>query len=193
MTYPERGFAELYRACRESGWFTTLQVESEIVRFLELIHERKMQTAMEIGTAAGGTLYLLTRAMDRHATILTLDLEGDPLKAECLRGFARLQQRVGVMQGNSNDPATAQRVRAELAGRPLDLLLIDGDHSSYGVRKDFELYRPLVAPGGIVAFHDVCLAGGVREFWQEVKREYGHDEFIGDSGQHECGLGLLHV
>jgi hypothetical protein len=34
------------------------------------------------------------------------------------------------------------------------LLFIDGDHRYEGVRRDFEMYSPLVGAGGLIAFHD---------------------------------------
>ena len=34
-----------------------------------------------------------------------------------------------------------------------DFLFIDGDHT--GVGRDYEMYRDLVRPGGLIAFHDI--------------------------------------
>lgn len=39
-------------------------------------------------------------------------------------------------------------------GGEIDLVFVDGDHSEAGVRTDWELWSPLVAPGGAVLFHD---------------------------------------
>jgi predicted O-methyltransferase YrrM len=39
-------------------------------------------------------------------------------------------------------------------GGEVDLLFIDGDHSEAGVAEDWQLWSPLVAPGGTVVFHD---------------------------------------
>jgi hypothetical protein len=36
------------------------------------------------------------------------------------------------------------------------MLFIDGDHTYDGVRQDYEMYAPLVRPGGLVGFHDIC-------------------------------------
>lgn len=36
----------------------------------------------------------------------------------------------------------------------IDYLHIDGDHTYEGSRQDFFDYKPLVAPGGIITFHD---------------------------------------
>ena len=35
-----------------------------------------------------------------------------------------------------------------------DFLFIDGDHSYEGLQGDWEAWRSLIAPGGIVALHD---------------------------------------
>ena len=39
--------------------------------------------------------------------------------------------------------------------RPLRLLWIDGDHTYAGAKHDYDAFAPHLAPGGIVAFHDV--------------------------------------
>ena len=46
-------------------------------------------------------------------------------------------------------------MRTALAGRPLDVLFIDGDHSYDGVASDFAAYGPLVRQGGLIGFHDI--------------------------------------
>lgn len=40
--------------------------------------------------------------------------------------------------------------------RRIDLLFIDGDHSFEGVRTDFEMFRPWLAPNALVIFHDTA-------------------------------------
>jgi len=53
----------------------------------------------------------------------------------------------------------------------IDFLFIDGDHSYEGVKKDWDLYSPLLKPNSIVLFHDIGWAKGVeRVINEEVKR-----------------------
>ena len=59
-----------------------------------------------------------------------------------------------VILASSFDPATVEQVQTILGGRPVDVLLIDGDHSIHGVACDAYHYAPLVRPGGLVIFHD---------------------------------------
>jgi predicted O-methyltransferase YrrM len=58
----------------------------------------------------------------------------------------------------------------------IDLLFIDADHSYDAVKKDFELYAPLVSDGGLIVLHDVVnprwVDNGVAKFWQEINEEY---------------------
>jgi predicted O-methyltransferase YrrM len=50
------------------------------------------------------------------------------------------------------------RATSEEAARnwtqPIDLLFIDGDHSYEGVKRDWTLFSPYLAPFGVAAFHD---------------------------------------
>lgn len=63
------------------------------------------------------------------------------------------------------------------AGMMFDLILIDGDHSASGVRKDWEMYAPHVSPGGFVIFHDIINPndpeGGVKAFWDDFGSTLG--------------------
>jgi predicted O-methyltransferase YrrM len=53
----------------------------------------------------------------------------------------------------------------------VDLAFIDGGHALDVVRKDIELYVPLVKSGGIVVFHDFSSECGVPQaVWEEIQR-----------------------
>jgi len=88
-----------------------------------------------------------------------------------------------LIRGDSHDSRTLERVKKILGGEELDFLFIDGDHTYEGVRRDFEMYSPLVRRGGVVAFHDVVpgspeYVGGVPRFWNEIKSKYNYLEVV---------------
>lgn len=182
-----------------------LQSRSEISALLGFVKELRPKTVLEIGTARGGTLYLFTRVASQDALFVSVDLPGgafgggyDARMLPMMKTFAQAGQRIEFMRSDSHSAETLGAVRKALEGRTVDFLFIDGDHRYEGVRKDFEMYSPLVRKGGIVAFHDVCegpedLVGGVPKFWKEVSVSRNTKTIIEDPRQGRFGIGVIFV
>ena len=179
------------------------QVPSEIRELLELVQPMQCERVLEIGSSKGGTLYLFSRIAAPTATLVTVDLPGHPFrghyprwKEPLYRSFAGPEQTIALVRGDSHSAEAEARVRAAVGAKPVDFLFIDGDHSYEGVKDDFERYRALVRPGGIIAFHDIVpgpdvMVGGVPQFWQELKATYSHREFVESWSQTGLGIGVL--
>lgn len=186
------------------------QVRSEFGALLGMLERTPPRTVLEIGTARGGTLFLFTRVASPEAILISVDLPAEDLPVEqparfgggnyaprkrLYESFGRDQQRVLFLAADSHSSQTLARVSRELAGRELDVLFIDGDHSADGVRRDFEMYAPLVREGGIIALHDIVDGpaedvGGVPEFWRSL-RHADTTELIEDPDQGGYGLGII--
>ena len=193
-------FAFSFRHCGIR--FTPSQVREEITGFLKLLSQCPPTNILEIGTEKGGTFFLLSRVAAPEAFLLSLDLPvglGDVYPAwreQLYRGFAQERQRIELIREDSHAPSTFEIVQRLLANRLLDLLFIDGDHSYEGVKKDFEMYSPLVAKGGTIAFHDIVdgaetSVGGVPKYWRELKQTRRHLEFVKSWQQGGWGIGVL--
>lgn len=186
-------------------FFSAFQVPSELTAFGKIVAAQQPTRALEIGTARGGTLLFLTRLARPDATIISVDLPGgefgggySPRRRWYYQRFARRGQRLELLQGNSHAVDMVERVRATLQGELLDYLFIDGDHTYEGVKKDFQMYAPLVRKGGIVAFHDIAehsssFGCDVTRFWNELKTGYRHEEIIEDRAQGWAGIGVVYV
>jgi cephalosporin hydroxylase len=197
-------------AFRGHGHFSSIefmQSPTEILGLLNLLCERDLRVILEIGTCKGGTLYLwlqLLKDID-GGTAISVDLPGGkfgggyhPGYLKLFESFCQHGQRLICFRGNSQDPGIRLSVEKEVSGRCVDFLFIDGDHTYEGVRKDFESYGPLVRPGGLIAFHDICprdAATGIEvsRFWDEVKTRYDHEVFISEGGHRRIGIGVLFV
>jgi hypothetical protein len=109
------------------------------------------------------------------------------------RGFAVGSQRVTLlMDSDSHSETTRQRIAALLDGRAVDFLFIHGDHSCEGIWQDFKTYSPFVAPGGLIAFHDISQnpgewTKGVAQFWREFTVEHETEERVVND---EPGFGI---
>ena len=179
------------------------QNPGEIAQLLKLLARQPPKTLLEIGTAKGGTLFLFSRVAASDALLISLDLPlqrsglGSPAWRDKLcRSFARDQQKIELVRADSHQPATAAGIRQLLGGRPVDFLLIDGDHSYEGAKIDYELYSPLVAKGGLIGFHDIVPVAsdrnnGVPQLWQELKKNWPVMEFVADWGQGAFGIGVV--
>ena len=188
------------------GWsIKPAQVKEEIEILLSKVSDIKAEAMLEIGTFNGGTLYLFARIINSTSEIISLDMPGgkfgggyEKFKIPFFTNFARGNQKIYLIRANSHLPSSLQKVENILKGKEIDFLFIDGDHSYNGVKKDFEMYSPLVRKGGLIVFHDICNhpAGtecDVSSFWNEIKHSYKHQEIIKDSSQNWAGIGLIYT
>ena len=183
--------------------FGITQVRSEISELLDRVANEKPKTVVEVGTHKGGNSYLFCQLLRSTSLLVGVDLNVQ--NAAKLRYFSRPGQRYVVFHGDSQVVAMQNRVRKALAGNEIDFLFIDGDHRYDGVKRDFQMYEPLVRPGGLIGFHDIipdhrtrfgketgCDAGEVYRFWAELKEQYPeHWELVENPEQDGFGIGLL--
>lgn len=185
------------------GLIRPAQVKSEITALGKIVETLEPKTILEIGTAKGGTLFLFSRLADPRATIVSLDLPGGEFgggypewKSKLYKTFARPLQHFHLLRDDSHLASVKEKVMRILNGTPLDFLFIDGDHTYEGVKKDFELYAPLVRKGGVIAFHDIAVhppevGCQVDRFWNEIKGGKGK-EFIENRDQKWAGIGVYY-
>ena len=180
------------------------QKETEIVSLLAIVSKLPLESAVEIGTGNGGTFYMLCKAAESNAVLLTIDLDNDWKRTALLRSCAKHGQRIHVIRGNSQDRKIIEKVIRTFGSRGLDLLFIDGDHSFAGVTKDFELYSKLIRPGGIIAIHDILpdyrtrygierhgYTGDVPKFWNAIKSRWRSRELVDSYDQDGQGIGVI--
>jgi hypothetical protein len=166
-----------------------IQKHEELAGFLALVADiEPLNIIVEVGAFYGGTLWAWQQL---GARVIGVDLppagypDGPNVNAAGMT----------VILGDSHDPATVNQLVTELAGEPIDMLFIDGDHTYEGVKADYELYSPLVRPGGVIGFHDICTHPTmpfieVDKFWLSL---------LGDKEEIVCppytwgGIGVIHA
>ncbi|HEX5820547.1 MAG TPA: class I SAM-dependent methyltransferase [Solirubrobacterales bacterium] len=183
MTGPDK---ELAREAIRRGAY---QKVPELEPLVALVRERRPRTVVEIGSLNGGTLFAWCQVADPEAVIVSIDLPRGMFgggyswrDARRFRKYALPGQELHTLRRDSQDPKTVGRVEGLLAGRSIDFLLIDGDHSYDGVKRDWQLYEPLVAEGGLIAFHDILEHEAqplceVDQLWRELAPLHETAEF----------------
>lgn len=189
---------------KESGGaIRPLQHPWEISELMKRVRDKQPSVIVEIGTAKGGTLFLFCQHAADDAMIISLDLPfgrnggGYPRwKEKLYRKFAKPRQALHLVRANSHLNETRAIIERLLDGRDIDVLMIDADHSYEGVKRDYELYAPLLASDGFITLHDVIPNRfdpeiEVHRFWDELKARFVTEELVADYGQGNLGIGIV--
>ncbi|MBI3302973.1 MAG: class I SAM-dependent methyltransferase [Deltaproteobacteria bacterium] len=162
----------------------------EPVALLHLAHRMLARcpgkgAVVEIGSFRGKSTVLLAATAKRsQGVVVCVDpFMGSPEHAALLAGSSTYPQfeenlRDFLTQGIvrpvrlPSDDAIAQ-VPEVLVGRTVTFLFIDGLHTYEQVKRDFDNYFPLLADGGVVAFHDTAGSHpGSTRFVLEIARHH---------------------
>lgn len=139
-----------------------LQSRDELIALCEFIEAHDVRSYLEIGVWTGRLVTALQELFD-FDLVAACDLGvveqiGLPL---------RLPFGTRFLRANSHSDAYVEW-RAGLGH--IDLVLIDGDHSYEGVRRDWEINR--LFPHRFIAFHDITgldpSCRGVKQLWDEL-------------------------
>lgn len=181
------------------------QIKEEITILMEILQKQKPKYILEIGTAGGGSLFMLSQVSENDAILISIDLPNGQFgggypenRITLYNSFAKMSQKIKLIREDSHSLESLESVKWILKEYKLDFLFIDGDHSYEGVKKDFELYAPLVKKNGLIAFHDIVQGspknvGGVPIFWNQLKEKHKHVEIVKDWNQGGYGIGVIYI
>jgi predicted O-methyltransferase YrrM len=138
----------------------TMHSEAEGIALARLAVGRR--TVVEIGVYEGASAVRLCHALGAGTTLHLIDPFGhhptalragqaateSATRRVVERAAARTGTRLVWHVAHSADVARAWD------GGACDLVFVDGDHSETGCRLDWDLWHPLVARDGLLAFHD---------------------------------------
>lgn len=157
------------------------QDKIELEELLNTISEINPENILEIGVHLGHSMRVWRDALNPEKL---LGLERDTCYP-----YPDLKVLTGVDSGTF---ACKNNVISFFGNSDIDFMFIDGDHLYEPVKRDFELYSPLVRKGGIVAFHDVRITDNatveVYKLWAELKEQYNYGEIFSKTG---TGTGVI--
>jgi predicted O-methyltransferase YrrM len=138
--------------------------EAQVLHALTRLLMPAVIVEIGVGGAASTLAFAEALRLNRHGRLISIDI--DPWfieRAQMLLRTHGLSQYASIIAGRSTDPETRRRI-VEQAPR-IDILFIDGDHSFTGCHADFACYRDLLAPAGIVVFHDTAPFPAAEAAW----------------------------
>jgi predicted O-methyltransferase YrrM len=127
------------------------RLAAQAARVVEIgVYEGSSAVALCRAMAPGAELHLIDPFVDESGAALPPNWSTVPVAARMA------VWRVARHQGPRTcwHIARSQDVGRGWTGGEVDLVFIDGDHSSEACREDWDVWHPHVRPGGAVAFHD---------------------------------------
>lgn len=169
-------------------------------------------TIMEIGADKGGGLLAWLEL--RPQKLIANEVRGCPSSDLVEAAYPRT--RFLWSEASIYAPATVEAVKVFLAGDKIDVLFIDGNKAEF--RRDFDLYRPLMRPGGVVFMHDIQddapgrafrslspeyvtatiidtteSAEVALRFRQGIEPASEHERWLLQWGGRSCGVGVVYI
>jgi cephalosporin hydroxylase len=178
------------------------QYPNQFSRYLSYILDLNIpiRSYLEIGCAAGGTFTFTAEVLKKKwPDVQCIGI--DPAGAGCtVRGGSNIYTKGFVKFLESSGHKFISDYSHNLYNHiekntQLDLVLIDGDHSYEGVKKDFEM---IDGHSKIIVLHDIVndMCPGVVSFWNELRdsrSDYSFTEFTDqyDDKTSYLGIGVL--
>lgn len=145
-----------------------MQVYEEILTLSYWLKGFRPVNILEIGTM-GSTFWIMSK-LSRGKKV-SIDIE----PRQSIVHHFMYGEDWRFFQGDSHTEEMYNNVRDFCS--QYDFIFIDGDHTYNGVKKDFEMYKNLLSPRGVIGFHDIdpnhifadSYAGQVYKFWQDLE------------------------
>lgn len=179
--------SELLRLMNE---YDAEQRIEEVVWFYRACEIIKPKVIVEIGLKEAGNMKILSMHLGKGDLVIGMDWCKH--RDSCVIPWAdEAECDVVHVHGNSQDEAVQLELKEVLEGREIDVLFIDGDHSTEGMLSDYKNYSPFVRNGGIIAVHDIYYLPTVTAAWQEVSKGK-KDKFESKHIQSSIGIGYFY-
>ena len=134
------------RACHRQTAEGCIKVTEDLERYGKAIAATKPEVIVECGTNTGMSAVWFAQ---RIPEVITIELLSDEVTAE-------LPNNVNLIIGSTVDLEIINKV-TEIVGDRKCMVTLDSDHSADHVRREIELYGPLVSPGQYLVVEDGIL------------------------------------
>lgn len=149
-----------YRYCYNFSWMgrPIIQYPQDIVAMQEVLWATKPDLVIETGIAHGGSLVFYASLLELigKGRVLGIDID---IRAHNRAEIERhpMYHRIDMIEGSSTDPEIARRVAERATEAETVLVTLDSHHTHEHVRRELELYAPLVTPGSYCVVFDTVI------------------------------------
>jgi len=155
---------------------------------VDYIKGKEESSVIEIGVDKGQTFIPLLSFMSKHCEkfeLIGVDvLRRDELAVQCEQMAKDLTEAQNVVFYEESSlvvlPKFIEHLKENAPEQQglFDIMLIDGDHNYYTVKKEMECVPDLLKPGGFVVFDDYSNKWGTEDEYFADYKEYENNEFV---------------
>lgn len=129
-----------------------IKYPGDLMMYQELFWELRPDWIIETGTNAGGSALFYASIFDLigHGRVISIDVDPPP-------SFEH--RRATFLTGSSTAPETVKKVRDLVKEGEKVMVTLDSCHAREHVRKEMEMYSPLVTEGSYLIVEDTKLNG----------------------------------
>ena len=136
-----------------------IQFPQDIVALQEIVWAVKPDLIVETGIAHGGSLIFsasLLELIGGAGEVIGIDIDIRPHNRREIESHP-LFKRITLLEGSSIDDAIAARVAERARGKKRPLVILDSNHSHEHVRRELDIYSPLVRKGSYLVVCDTVI------------------------------------
>lgn len=143
------------RTWESTKWFghRMLKCPFDLWMYQELIVRLHPDLIVETGTFEGASAFYYASLLDLlgHGEIVTVDIEE--------RANRPQHPRITYLAGSSTDEKVVEQVHGKSQDKSIVMVILDSDHTEPHVRRELDLYSPLVTPGSYLVVEDTNVNG----------------------------------
>ena len=136
-----------------------IQLPQDLLAVQELIWQVRPDLIVETGIAHGGSLVhsaSLLELLGGDRLVVGVDVDIRPHNRREIERHP-LAHRIQLLEGSSTDAPVAAAVGEHARGRRAVLVILDSDHTHAHVRRELDLYAPLVTRGSYLVVFDTLI------------------------------------
>ena len=143
---------------------------------------------VEIGTHKGGSTSLISKHLPQNITVTTIDtFEKPPIgssppqeKPPSLKEARETIEREGEISKVKIIKGVSWEI-GKTWKKPIDILLVDGNHRYEAAKKDFDNWKPHIVTDGFILLHDINFEG-VKRLFKEIRKNntFSIQEIVGN-------------
>ncbi len=146
-----------------------IQYPEDLMAMQEILWRVRPELIIETGVAHGGSLVFyasMLEVMGGPGRVLGIDIEIRPHNREAIERHP-LFRRIQLIEGSSVDPDVVAQARSAAAGCRSVLVVLDSNHTHEHVRRELELYSPLVTKGSYLVVFDTVVEQMPADFFPD--------------------------